>query len=66
MHAFKNFKVKICLKCKLELRSIGNLLKKCHDLWQNLWILNFKIVSSLQNLFVYSMEKPVSDRCFPY
>jgi hypothetical protein len=25
-----------------------------------------KIVSSLLNLFVYSMVKPVSDGCFPY
>jgi hypothetical protein len=56
----------MCLKCKLELRSIENLLKKCHDLWQNLGILNSKIVSSLQNLFVYSMVKSVSDGRFPY
>jgi hypothetical protein len=28
--------------------------------------LNFKTTSSLQNLFAYSMVKPVSDECFPY
>ena len=57
---------KISLKCKLELRKIENFLKKCHDLMQNLWILNFKTASSLQSLFAYSMVKPVSDGCFPY
>jgi hypothetical protein len=50
-------KSKIWLKCKFLLRRIENFLKKCHDLRQNLWILNFKTVSSLQNLFVYSMVK---------
>ena len=53
-------------KMYLELRRIENFLKKCHDIWQNVWILNSKIASSLQNLFVYSMVKPVSDGCFPY
>jgi hypothetical protein len=57
---------KICLKFKLELRRIEYFLKKCHDLRENLSILNSKTASSLKSLFAYSMAKPVSDGCFPY
>jgi hypothetical protein len=57
---------KICLKCKLELRRIENFFKKFHNLRQNLWILNSKTASNLQNLFAYSRVKPVSDGCFLY
>jgi hypothetical protein len=39
----------MCLKCKSELRRKENFLKKL----QNLWILNFKATSSVQNLFAY-------------
>ena len=41
-------------------------LRKCNNLWQNLWFLNFKTALSLQNLFVYSTVKPISDECYPY
>jgi hypothetical protein len=45
---------------------IENFLKKCHDQWQNLWILNSKTAPNLQNLFAYSRVKSVSDGCFLY
>jgi hypothetical protein len=35
------------------------LIRKCLDLWQNKWFLNFKTISSLHNVFVNLVKTSV-------